>query len=189
MCLWCAGKVSDYFSKSCGMSSFPHICIFYVPIKSIYYEIRRAITLIELDPSPYFSIINVHLVDIKVFAKFDEISIQRVYILSKNNAISENTVMFLSFQTDRSWQTVQTQIRLLEEQSDQGLHSLIRVYTVCHSICIVWTHYSMVEPHGSNFRVISTNFWGVQIFRKFTVHLQLSKNDKCCECHQRDNIM
>ena len=33
------------------------------------------------------------------------------------------TVMFLSFQTDRSGQTVQTQIRLLLE-SDQGLHCL-----------------------------------------------------------------
>ena len=47
--------------------------------------------------------------------------------------------------------------------------SLIRVYTVCHSFCIVWTHYSMVEPHSSNFRLITTNFLGVRIFRKFTV--------------------
>ena len=39
------------------------------------------------------------------------------------------TVMILSFRTDRPGQTVQTQIRLL-----------IRVYTVCHSVCIVWTH-------------------------------------------------
>ena len=36
-----------------------------------------------------------------------------------------NTVMFLSFRTDRSGQTVQTHIRLLlEEQSDQGLYCL-----------------------------------------------------------------
>ena len=34
-------------------------------------ELQRAIT--ELAPSPYFSIINVHLVDINVFAKFYEI--------------------------------------------------------------------------------------------------------------------
>ena len=35
------------------------------------------------------------------------------------------TVMILSFRTDRSGQTVQTQIRLLlEEQSYQGLHCL-----------------------------------------------------------------
>ena len=37
----------------------------------------------------------------------------------------KDAVMFLSFRTDRSWQTVQTPIRLLlEEQSDQGLHCL-----------------------------------------------------------------
>ena len=36
------------------------------------------------------------------------------------------TVMIQSFRTDRSRQTVQTQIRLLlEEQSDQGLHCLL----------------------------------------------------------------
>ena len=36
------------------------------------------------------------------------------------------TVMIQSFRTDRSGQTVQTQIRLLlEEQSDQGLHCLL----------------------------------------------------------------
>ena len=37
-----------------------------------------------------------------------------------------NTVMTLIFRTDRSGQTVQTQIRLLlEEQSDQDLHCLL----------------------------------------------------------------
>ena len=41
------------------------------------------------------------------------------------NLLSLITVIFLSFRTDRSGQTVQTQIRLLlEEQSDQGLHCL-----------------------------------------------------------------
>ena len=34
-------------------------------------ELQRAITLKRI--GPYFSIINVHLVDINVFAKFDEI--------------------------------------------------------------------------------------------------------------------
>ena len=62
---------------------------------------------------------------------------------------------------------VQTQIRLLlEEQSDQGLHCL-----PFH--LLVWTRYSMVEPHSSNFRVITTNFLGVRIFRKFTVAILL----------------
>ena len=41
------------------------------------------------------------------------------------NLENQNTVMILSFRTYRSWQTVQTQIRLLlEEQSGQGLHCL-----------------------------------------------------------------
>ena len=31
----------------------------------------------------------------------------------------------------------------------------------------------MVEPHSSNFRVISTNILGVRIFRKFTVYSAL----------------
>ena len=67
-------------------------------------------------------------------------------------------------------QTVQTQIRLLlQEQSDQ-------VFTVCHSICIVWTHCSMVEPHSSNFRVITSKFLGVRIFRKFTVSFQTDRS-------------
>ena len=51
------------------------------------------------------------------------------------------------------WHTVQTQ-----------MSSLIRVYTVCHSVCTVWAHYSTEEPHSSNFRVITTNLLGVQIF-------------------------
>ena len=67
-----------------------------------------------------------------------------------------STVTILSFQTDMPGQTVQTQIG---------------VYTVCHSVCIVWTHYCVVEPHRSNFRVITTIFFGVRIFRKFTVSL------------------
>ena len=58
--------------------------------------------------------------------------------------------MILSFQTDRPWQTVQ-------------------VNTVCYSVCIVGTHYSNVEPHNSNFRVITTNFLDVRIFRKIMV--------------------
>ena len=31
--------------------------------------------------------------------------------------------------------------------------SLIRVYTACHSVCIVWTHYTIhvVEQHSSKF--------------------------------------
>ena len=60
-------------------------------------------------------------------------------------------------------QTVQTQIRLLlEEQSDQGLHCLpFRLHRLDSLLC--------GRAHSSNFRVITTNFLGVRIFRKFTV--------------------
>ena len=78
-------------------------------------------------------------------------------MLPKDADSGKQTPRILSFWTDMPGQTVQTQ-------------SLIRVYTVCHSVCIVWTHYSMVEPHYSNFRVITTNCLGVRIFRKFMVH-------------------
>ena len=36
--------------------------------------------------------------------------------------------------------------------------SLIRFYTVCHSVCIFWTNYSMVKQYCSNFRIVTTNF-------------------------------
>ena len=43
----------------------------------------------------------------------------------------------------------------------------------------------MVEPHCSNFRVITTIFWGVRIFRKFTVSclctIQSNKLERICE--------
>ena len=61
--------------------------------------------------------------------------------------------------------------------ADPDRSSLIRVYTVCHSVCIFWTHYSMVEPYSSNF-MITTNFLGVRIFRKFTVSFVLSYDVK-----------
>ena len=73
------------------------------------------------------------------------------------------TVMTLSFWTDRSWQTVQTQIRLLlEEQSDQGLHCLL-----------FHCHFLDEKPAGLaslfEFKVNYINILGVQKLRNFTV--------------------
>ena len=84
--------------------------------------------------------------------------LQDILVKTKCWLIISFPLNILSVRTDMPGLTVQTQIS-----------NLIRVYTVCHSVFIVWTHYSMVEPHSSNFRVISTNFWGVQIFRKLMV--------------------
>ena len=53
--------------------------------------------------------------------------------------------------------------------------SVALVYTVCNSLCIFWMHYSKEMPSYSNFRVITTNYLSVRIFRKFTV-LNLSLN-------------
>ena len=55
------------------------------------------------------------------------------------------TVIFLSFRTDSSGQTV---------------------YTVCNSFCIFWMHYCKETPSCSTFRVITTNVLGVWIFRE-----------------------
>ena len=65
---------------------------------------------------------------------------------------SKPIVMPRSFWTDSSVQVVQTQTWLLRT-------GLIRVYTVCHSVCIIWTHYPMVNTHCSLF------WWLQQIFR------------------------
>ena len=46
------------------------------------------------------------------------------YILPNEKGTQKITVMVLSFRTDTPGQTVQTQIRLLLEESDQGLHCL-----------------------------------------------------------------
>ena len=74
-----------------------------------------------------------------------------------------NTVMILSFRTNRPWQTVQTQIRLLlEEQSDEGLHclpfsaDLLDKFLYGNTFCL-------------NFRMITVNILVVRKFRTFTV--------------------
>ena len=47
--------------------------------------------------------------------------------------------MILSFQTDMSGQTVQTQIRLLlEEQSDQGLSTLFAIPSASFGLITLW---------------------------------------------------
>ena len=41
---------------------------------------------------------------------------------------------------------------------DQTAPNLIRVFTVCNSLCIFWMHYSKEKPSCSTFRVITANF-------------------------------
>ena len=63
-----------------------HHCLFMILRKKqnvVDKELQRAITLTELDPSPYFSIINVYLVDINVFSKCDEIPSLPVQVIKE----------------------------------------------------------------------------------------------------------
>ena len=63
-----------------------HHCLFKILRKKqsvVDKELQRAITLTELAPSPYFYIINVHLVDINVFAKFDEIPLLPIQVIKE----------------------------------------------------------------------------------------------------------
>ena len=45
----------------------------YLCINKMHEQLQRAVTLTELAPDPFYSNTNIHLVDINVFAKFDEI--------------------------------------------------------------------------------------------------------------------
>ena len=84
-------------------SSFPiggHSCLSYLKQILFYLDTKKVKTSMKLAS-------NTALVNIMFIKKF------------------LSTVILLSFRTDRSGQTVQTQIRLLlEEQSDQGLYCL-----------------------------------------------------------------
>ena len=62
-----------------------------------------------------------------------------------------HTVMTLSFRTDRSGQTVHTQIRLLlEEQSDQGLHCLLFHLHHLEAYSVEKSHTVMIQSFRTN---------------------------------------
>ena len=64
----------------------------------------------------------------------------------------------------------------------RSFRDLIRVYTVCNPVCIFCMHYFAVKPSCSNVRVITAIFFfGVQIFRSFTVVVAVSVCSTCNE--------
>ena len=66
-----------------------HHCMFKILRKNqnvVDKELQRAITLSELAPNTYFSIINVHLVDTNVFARSDEIPSLPVQIINQRKS-------------------------------------------------------------------------------------------------------
>ena len=60
--------------------------------------------------------------------------------------------------------------------------TLIKVSADCHSISIIWTHNSMINPQYSNFRMI-TGIFGVSIFYNFTVN---DPNGYNCTYHRQE---
>ena len=80
--------------------------------------------------------------------------------------INPTTIVYsndLKFRTDKSWQTVQTQIRLLlEEQSDQGLHCLqFQPHIFDPLTCSKMRLFQFYDNYS--------NVLGVQSFRSFMV--------------------
>ena len=92
-------------------------------------------------------------------------------ILYAAKGLSELTVIFLSFRTDRS-----------------GQCSLIRVYTVCNSGCIFWMHYSEEKSSCSTFGVITANVLGVRNFRIFTVLLFMLVNQRSSAYYENPQV-
>ena len=48
--------------------------------------------------------------------------------------------------------------QVLANSADPAQTAPIRVYTVCHSVCIFWANYSVVKRYCSNFRIITAIF-------------------------------
>ena len=97
-------------------------------------------------------------------------------------ALKKNTTV-MSFWTDRSGQTMQTQIRLLllDEQSDQS--SLF-----FYSISIFLTKGPKIWLLCLNFRLITAKILGARKFRNFTLYMR--KHDFCiCDNKDTDQLL
>ena len=84
-------------------------------------------------------------------------------ILLSHRVISDLTIKILNIGTYMSEQTVLILIRLLLRSS------LIRIYTVCHTVYIFWRHYCIVKLNCFILRTTTVVSLGVPIFRVFTV--------------------
>ena len=71
--------------------------------------------------------------------------------------------------TRSKWSLVFGQIGLGKQYGP----SLIRVHTVCHSVCICWTYYFMIEPHCSNFKMITAICWVSEYLGLLQYHSRL----------------
>ena len=107
--------------------------------------------------------LNVCLVQVFLLAR-QVVGAHDPHFLTSVHRTGEHCTVILNFQTDK-WR-LGKHCRPRSDCSWRARQSLIRPYTVCHSICIIWTHYCLVNPHCSNF------FSGVRIFWIFTFTLK-----------------
>ena len=135
---------------------------------------------------------------------FSRPEISKLWYLKNISRTIRDTVMILSFRTDSCWLVVLrlnvpvNNFSVMSGRSDrqvwansadpgQTRSSLIRAFTVCNSLCIFWMHYSKETPSYSTFRVITTNFLGVRIFRKFTVEQIRHQGRAITRCFPSDD--
>ena len=103
--------------------------------------LSRIADIAMMGNSDYILLVNYRICSNSYFSTVSPHRTVRACTVALHSRVRLYTVMILSFRTDMPGQTVQTQFRLLLEGS-----SLIWVCTVCHSVCVFWTLFSMVEP-------------------------------------------
>ena len=96
-----------------------------------------------------------------------------IYYYSDQKAVHCNHI----FLNSQLWgQTVDFQIRLLQ------------VYTICYCVCICWTHYSMVKPSCSNFRVIIAHFKCLNFRTFYGISCSNQRNTICMLLHEHPQL-
>ena len=64
---------------------------------------------------------------------------------------------------------------------------MIGVYSVCHSICIFWMHYSTEKPPCSNFSVISKSFSCPNVVNFYSIWATTWQNQQCGSAPSEDS--
>ena len=90
MCLYCVSKVSDCFSKTVVQFDFPAYALSIHKQNAL--RITKGNNCNRIGPEPFLFYRNVHLVDINVFAKFDEIPSLPVQAIKENPRCREQRI-------------------------------------------------------------------------------------------------
>ena len=109
--------------------------------------------------SSNFRVITTNVLGVRIFRKFTVIkekfsAVHFVYTnLSERDHFTALMPLPASFYSYRNDPKFSDRFAWANTADPDQRSSLIRVYTVCHSFCIVWTHYSMVEQGYRNFEI------------------------------------